>query len=283
MTIYHETNHYVQKIKKIPLLDTGEEYILAKQWREHKDAKAVEKLINSHLRLVVKVAHGYRGYGLPISDLISEGNLGMMQALKHYDPERGFKFSTYAAWWIRANIHEYILQSWSLVKIGTTAAQKKLFFNLRKTEHALESPDDTHAGLTPEKVQKIAEKLNVSKEDVLSMYQRLGGRDHSLNTPLGDDDQGAEWIEWIADDKQNQEMAVVENDEMAKRKKLFDQAMGHLSKREHLILTNRRLVEPPKTLEEISILEGISRERVRQIENTAFEKIQKSIKRLTTH
>jgi RNA polymerase sigma-32 factor len=284
MAQHYENHHYVQKIKKIPLLENDEEYVLAKQWRDHNDAKAIEKLISSHLRLVLKVANGYRGYGLPLSDLIAEGNLGMMQAIKHYDPEKGFRFATYASWWIRANINEYILQSWSLVKMGTTSAQKKLFFSLRRTEQALEAEEESkhlEHGLTREKAKKIANKLDVSEEEVFLMHQRLSGRDHSLNAPLGSDDQDSEWIEWIADDKQNQELSIVENDEMEKRKKLFEQALSCLNEREHLILKSRRLMEPPKTLEELSSSVGISRERVRQIENKAFEKLQKNVKKIS--
>ncbi len=278
-----DTNqHYMRKIRKLPMLTGEQEYILAKQWREQQDKKAVDKLVSCHLKLVAKIASGYRGYGLPVSDLIAEGNLGMMQAMKHYDPDKGFRLSTYAMWWIRASIQEYILQSWSLVKIGTTGAQKKLFFSLRKTQSKLSLASESDHGLTPEKIKAIAEKLSVKEEEVLQMHQRLG-RDHSLNAPLGSQEESAgEWIEWIADERDNQETHVVQIDEMNKRRSLFEQAVLCLNQREHIVLVDRRLKEPPLTLEELSAKMGISRERVRQIENAAFEKMRKQVKRLAT-
>ncbi|MCX7338522.1 MAG: RNA polymerase sigma factor RpoH [Alphaproteobacteria bacterium] len=283
-----ENRDYIRKIRQLPMLTSEEEYTLAKDWRERQDYKSVEKLINSHLRLVAKIAQGYRGYGLPLSDLIAEGNVGILQAMKHYDPDKGFRFSTYAMWWIRASMQEYILQSWSLVKIGTTRAQKKLFFGLRKAQHQIDQEleldgnlEGHQDGLTPEKIKKIAEKLLVTPEEVLQMHQRLGAKDHSLNSPRGNsEDSTSEWIEWIADESDNQEIQLAQQDEMTERKRLFDQAMTCLDKREHAIFVKRRLAEPPRTLEELSTKLGISRERVRQIENKAFEKIQKFIKRL---
>lgn len=280
----HDINkHYINKIKKLPILSNEEEYILAKQWKEKQDSKAIEAILNSHLRLVAKIATGYRGYGLPISDLIAEGNLGMMQAMKHYDPEKGFRFSTYAMWWIKASMQEYILQSWSLVKIGTTNAQKKLFFSLKKTHAKLNQDTPNDEELSEEKIKRIAEKLSVKEDEVKQMHQRLGARDHSLNAPMGNQDESTtEWIEWISDEKDNQEIKIIQADEMKKRRTLFSKALTCLNQREHIILYDRRLKEPPLTLEEISSKLNISRERVRQIENSAFDKLKKQIKRLTT-
>lgn len=280
----HEINkHYINQIKKLPILSDEEEYTLAKQWKDKQDSKAIEALLNSHLRLVAKIAAGYRGYGLPVTDLIAEGNLGMMQAMKHYDPEKGFRFSTYAMWWIRASMQEYILQSWSLVKIGTTSAQKKLFFSLKKTHAKLNQDTPNEDGLSHEKIKAIAIKLSVKEEVVAQMHQRLGARDHSLNVPMGNQDESTtEWIEWITDEKENQEIQIIQADEMKKRRDLFSKAINCLNQREHIILYDRRLKEPPLTLEEISGKLKISRERVRQIENTAFDKLKKQIKRLTT-
>lgn len=277
----HESNqHYIRKIRKLPMLSQEQEYILAKQWRDQQDKKAIDQLISCHLKLVAKIASGYRGYGLPISDLIAEGNLGMMNAMKHYDPDKGYRFSTYAMWWVRASIQEHILQSWSLVKIGTTSAQKKLFFSLRKTQSQLNLPNENDDGLTPDKITAIAKKLSVKEEEVIQMNQRLG-RDHSLNSPVGSQEESSnEWIEWIMDERDNQETQVVQNDEMNKRRDLFTQAVTCLNQREHIVLADRRLKEPPLTLEEISTKMGISRERVRQIENSAFEKVRKQVKRL---
>ncbi|WP_032112767.1 RNA polymerase sigma factor RpoH [Candidatus Paracaedibacter symbiosus] len=271
--------HYVRHIKSMPILTVDEEYQLAKKWREEGDRVAVEKLVSSHLRLVAKIASGYRGYGLPISDLISEGNLGMMHAMKHFDPDRGFRLSTYAIWWVKAAIQEYILHSWSLVKIGTTAAQKKLFFNLRKEKRLFNENEELY--LTPEQIAKIALKLGVKETEVIEMNQRIASQDHSLNAPIrsaGDSD--SEWVDWISDDRDNQEVVTVERDELTKRRKLLDQAMEHLTQREQEIIINRRLKEPSDTLEELSVKLNISRERVRQIEVKAFEKLQKAIKRL---
>lgn len=274
-----ENKIYFQKIRKLPLLTQDQEYQLAKQWRDQQDHKAIEQLITSHLKLVAKIAAGYRGYGLPLNDLISEGNIGIMQAVKHYDPERGYRFSTYAMWWIRASIQDHILQSWSLVKLGTTRAQKKLFFSLRKTQQKLKNDREVEAELTEEQVKAIAVKLEVKEEEVWQMHQRLYSKDHSLNQTMPGDGE-SEWIEWIADSADNQEIQLAQHDEYQKRKKLFGQALHCLNEREHQILVDRRLTEPPFTLEYISEKIKISRERVSQIENQAFAKIQKQIKRL---
>lgn len=277
-------SHYVRHIKKMPILTIDEEYQLAKKWREEGDRQAVEKLVSSHLRLVAKIAAGYRGYGLPISDLISEGNIGMMQAMKHFDPERGFRLSTYAIWWIRAAIQEYILHSWSMVKIGTTAAQKKLFFNLRKEKRLFNENEELY--LTEQQVTEIATKLGVKETEVIEMNQRIASQDHSLNAPIRTSGEGdSEWVDWITDERDNQEVIAVELDELTKRRKLLNQAMMHLTQREQEVIIHRRLKEPGDTLEELSIKLGISRERVRQIEVKAFEKLQKTIKRLakTSH
>lgn len=281
---HHDLNaHYVKQMQRMPLLTLDEEYHLAKQWREKGDPKAVEKLVASHLRLVAKIASGYRGYGLPVSDLVSEGNLGMMQALKHYDPERGFRLSTYAMWWIKASIQEYILHSWSLVKIGTTTAQKKLFFNLRKSKRNIEhQTHDDEGHMTPEKVTEIARQLSVKEDEVVQMNYRLAGSDHSLNAVIRTGGEGeSEWIEWLVDERDNQEVALAHHDEMTKRRKLLDRAMECLTPREHQIFVERRLSDPAFTLDELSEKHGISRERVRQIEVKAFEKLQKSLKNIT--
>lgn len=257
------------------MLEAEEEYVLAKAWREHDDSDAAHKLVTSHLRLVAKIAMGYRGYGLPVSELISEGNVGMMQAVKRFDPERGFRLATYAMWWIRAAIQEYILHSWSLVKMGTTAAQKKLFFNLRKLKGRMQAIDD--GDLPPEKVKAIAEKLDVPEADVVSMNQRLASPDHSLNAPLKIDGEG-EWQDWLVDDGVSQEDQLAEDEELSKRRRLLSVGMEALNERERHILTERRLRDNPTTLEDLSQEYGISRERVRQIEVRAFEKLQKAIK-----
>jgi RNA polymerase sigma-32 factor len=273
-------HHYIKKIRGIPLLTVEEESQLAKKWRESQDPKAVDRLISSHLRLVAKIADGYRGYGLPVTDLIAEGNLGMMQAMNHYDHEKGFRFSTYAMWWIRASMQEYILKSWSLVKIGTTSAQKKLFFNLRKTKHSLNRSDENY--LTQEHITYIAKKLDVKEEEVIQMDNRLSGKDYSLNTPVStDSDSSMEWIEWISDESDNQEIQLAHKDEITKRQNLLNEAISCLNEREHLILVDRRLTEPPHTLEALSEKYKISRERVRQIEVKAFEKLHKTIKNLS--
>lgn len=257
------------------MLKPDEEYMLAKTWREHDDVEAAHKLVTSHLRLVAKIAMGYRGYGLPVAELISEGNVGMMQAVKRFDPERGFRLATYAMWWIRAAIQEYILHSWSLVKIGTTAAQKKLFFNLRKLKGQMQAIDE--GDLKPEQVKAIAEKLDVSEGDVMSMNQRMAGHDHSLNAPLRVDGEG-EWQDWLVDDDEGQEHHLAESEELQKRRALLTKAMENLNERERHIISERRLKDDPTTLEDLSSVYNISRERVRQIEVRAFEKLQKAIK-----
>jgi RNA polymerase sigma-32 factor len=272
-----ETNlsRYLQEIRRFPMLSPEEEYMLGKSWREHGDIEAAHKLVTSHLRLVAKIAMGYRGYGLPLSELISEGNVGMMQAVKRFEPDRGFRLATYAMWWIRAAIQEYILHSWSLVKMGTTAAQKKLFFNLRKLKGQMRAIEE--GDLSPEQVNKIATTLDVPEADVISMNRRLSSPDHSLNAPLRQDGEG-EWQDWLVDDSENQEIRMGESEELGKRQHLLSDAMTTLNDRERRILTARRLQDEPTTLEDLSQEYGISRERVRQIEVRAFEKLQKSIK-----
>jgi len=268
-------SRYLQEIRKFPMLEPDEEYMLAKRWREHDDSEAAHRLVTSHLRLVAKIAMGYRGYGLPVSELISEGNVGMMQAVKRFDPDRGFRLATYAMWWIRASIQEYILHSWSLVKMGTTAAQKKLFFNLRKIKGQLQAIEE--GDMSPENVKAVADRLNVPEADVISMNRRLASQDHSLNAPLKIDGDG-EWQDWLVDETESQEIALADRQELGKRQKLLSQALGTLNERERHILTQRRLREEPTTLEDLSQEYGISRERVRQIEVRAFEKLQKSIR-----
>jgi len=268
-------SRYLQEIRKFPMLAPEEEFLLAKRFRDHDDVNAANKLVTSHLRLVAKIAMGYRGYGLPIGELVSEGNVGMMQAVKRFDPDRGFRLATYAMWWIRAAIQEYILHSWSLVKMGTTAAQKKLFFNLRKLKgqmHAIEEGD-----LSPENVRRIAEELDVAEADVVSMNRRLSSPDHSLNAPVRIDGEG-EWQDWLVDEHEDQETELGEREELGRRRHLLSQAMKGLNERERHILSQRRLREEPVTLEDLSQQYGISRERVRQIEVRAFEKLQKSMK-----
>ena len=268
-------SRYLQDIRKFPMLEPNEEYMLAKSWREHGDVDAAHKLVTSHLRLVAKIAMGYRGYGLPVSELISEGNVGMMQAVKRFDPERGFRLATYAMWWIRAAIQEYILHSWSLVKMGTTAAQKKLFFNLRKLKGQMQAIEE--GDLQPEQVAKIAETLDVPEDDVINMNRRLAAPDHSLNAPLRVDGDG-EWQDWLVDEGDDQETTYAESEELGKRRALLNRAMEALNDRERHILEERRLKEDPTTLEDLSQEYGISRERVRQIEVRAFEKLQKAIR-----
>ena len=266
---------YLDSIRAFPMLTKDEEYMLARSYLEHDDVESAHKMVTSHLRLVAKIATGYRGYGLPLNELISEGNVGLMQAVKRFDPERGFRLATYAMWWIRASIQEYILHSWSLVKIGTTAAQKKLFFNLRKLKGRLNA---INAGeLSPEIVTKISTELSVPEHDVVSMNRRMAGGDHSLNAPLRADGDG-EWMDWLEDDSDNQETIVAENEELGKRRVLLHQAMEGLNERERHILNERRLKDDPSTLEELSKVYKISRERVRQIEVRAFEKLQKAIR-----
>jgi RNA polymerase sigma-32 factor len=266
---------YLQEIRTFPMLEPDQEYMLAKRWREHDDTEAAHQLVTSHLRLVAKIAMGYRGYGLPVSELISEGNVGMMQAVKRFEPDRGFRLATYAMWWIRAAIQEYILHSWSLVKMGTTAAQKKLFFNLRKLKGQLQAIEE--GDLSPENVKKIATELSVSEEDVVNMNRRLAAPDHSLNAPLKIDGDG-EWQDWLVDESDSQEIVLAEQQELSKRRKLLSHAMKSLNARERRILTERRLKDEPTTLEDLSKEYGISRERVRQIEVRAFEKLQRAIK-----
>ena len=266
---------YLAEIRRFPMLAPEEEYMLAKSWREHGDKDAAHKLVTSHLRLVAKIAIGYRGYGLPLSELISEGNVGMMQAVKRFDPDRGFRLATYAMWWIRAAIQEYVLHSWSLVKMGTTAAQKKLFFNLRKIKGQLQAIED--GDLSPENVKRIAKELAVPESDVVSMNRRLSAPDNSLNAPLRADGDG-EWQDWLVDEGPTQEARLGDRQELGLRRDLLRTAMTHLTARERDILVERRLKDEPATLEDLSRRYGISRERVRQIEVRAFEKLQRAIK-----
>ena len=271
-------NRYLSEIKKFPILSPEEEYMLAKRWTEHQDTDAAAKLVNSHLRLVAKIAMGYRGYGLPVSELISEGNIGLMQGVKKFEPERGFRLATYAMWWIRASIQEFILRSWSLVKMGTTAAQKKLFFNLRRMKNRIEAFED--GDLKPEDVTKIATDLGVSEEDVVSMNRRMAmGGDTSLNVPLRDDSEGS-WQDFLVDDEPLQDERVADAEETRLRHDLLVEAMDALNDRERHILTERRLTDEPKTLEELSQVYDVSRERIRQIEVRAFEKLQKALMNL---
>jgi RNA polymerase sigma-32 factor len=268
---------YLREIRKFPMLEREEEYMLAKRWREHADPEAAQRLVTSHLRLVAKIAMGYRGYGLPLSDLIAEGNLGMMQAVKRFDPERGFRLSTYALWWIRASIQEYILHSWSLVKLGTTAAQKKLFFNLRRIKGRIQAIDD--GDLSPENVKMIATELDVPEADVIDMNRRLGGPDHSLNAPVrADGDGSSEWQDWLVDDEEDHETTLGDMEELGLRRDLLTSAMSRLTPRERDIIAERRLRDDPTTLEDLAQKYGVSRERVRQIEVRAFDKLQKFIK-----
>ena len=268
-------SRYLQEIRKFPMLEPEEEYMLAKRWKEREDPDAAHRLVTSHLRLVAKIAMGYRGYGLPLSELISEGNVGMMQAVKRFDPDRGFRLATYAMWWIRAAIQEYILHSWSLVKMGTTAAQKKLFFNLRKLKGQLQAMEE--GDLSPENLKKIATELDVPEADVVSMNRRLASPDHSLNAPLRSDSEG-EWQDWLVDESDSQESAIAEREELTGRKALLSGALKSLNERERHILIERRLKDNPTTLEDLSQQYNISRERVRQIEVRAFEKLQKAMK-----
>ena len=262
---------YLIQIKKFPMLEREEEYMLAKNWRNRGDIKSAEKLVTSHLRLVAKIAMGYRGYGLPIGEMISEGNVGLMQAVKKFDPEKGFRLATYAMWWIKAGIQEYILRSWSLVKMGTTTAQKKLFFNLKKLKNKIAPRSD--GDLKDEHVTEIANRLAVKKDEVISMNRRLSGQELSLNAPVGED--GDEWQDWLADKSMDQELSFAHNEEMKQRKDLLENSLEILNQREREILNYRKLVDQPVTLEQLSRKYKISRERIRQIENKAFEKIQK--------
>ena len=268
-------SRYLQEIRKFPMLTPEEELSLSRAWRDSEDTEAAHKLVTSHLRLVAKIAMGYRGYGLPVGELISEGNVGMMQAVKRFDPDRGFRLATYAMWWIRAAIQEYILHSWSLVKMGTTAAQKKLFFNLRRLKGQMQAIED--GDLRPEHVSKIATMLDVPEQDVVSMNRRLAAPDHSLNAPVRADSEG-EWQDWLVDEGQSQETELAEREELSGRKALLGAALVTLNDRERHILIERRLKDNPTTLEELSQQYNISRERVRQIEVRAFEKLQKAMK-----
>ena len=268
---------YLARIRSFPILEKDEEYMLAKAWSEREDVEAAHQLVTSHLRLVAKIAMGYRGYGLPLSDLISEGNIGMMHAVKKFDPERGFRLATYAMWWIKASIQEYILRSWSLVKIGTTAAQKKLFFNLRRLKGKIDAIDG--GDLRPDQVTHIAETLDVDESEVISMNQRMSGGDKSLNTPMANDiDGGGEWQDWIEDNRENQEVAFAEREEFEAQYSVMKDAIESLNPREQRIIQARRLSEPPLTLEDLSEEFEVSRERIRQIEVRAFEKLAEAVK-----
>ena len=268
-------SRYLVEIRGFPMLEPDEEFMLAKRWREDGDSEAAHRLVTSHLRLVAKIAMGYRGYGLPVGELISEGNVGMMQAVKRFEPDRGFRLATYAMWWIKAAIQEYILHSWSLVKIGTTAAQKKLFFNLRRIKGEIQALEE--GDLAPENVKEIATRLKVSETEVISMNRRMAAPDNSLNAPLRADSEG-EWQYWLVDDSDSQETLLAESEELEKRRELLHGALETLNERERHILVERRLSEDPLTLEQLSQQFGISRERVRQIEVRAFEKVQKAVK-----
>lgn len=271
-------NRYLQEIRKFPLLEPEEEYMLAKAWAERQDPQAAHRLVTSHLRLAAKIAMGYRGYGLPQAEVISEANVGLMQAVKRFDPEKGFRLATYAMWWIRASIQEYILRSWSLVKLGTTSAQKKLFFNLRKAKAkvgALEEGD-----MRPENVARIAKDLSVTEEEVIAMNRRLSGGDASLNATVGSEDGGAQWQDWLEDEDSDQAEAFAEKDELDTRRALLAQALSVLNERERDVLVQRRLADEPKTLEDLSESYGVSRERIRQIEVRAFEKLQAKMREL---
>jgi RNA polymerase sigma-32 factor len=268
-------SRYLEEIRRFPMLEPQQEYMLAKSWREHGDRDAAHKLVTSHLRLVAKIAMGYRGYGLPISEVISEGNVGLMQAVKRFEPEKGFRLATYAMWWIKAAIQEYILRSWSLVKMGTTANQKKLFFNLRKAKSRISALEE--GDLRPDQVKIIAKRLGVTEQDVVEMNRRLGG-DVSLNAPIRDDGDSGEWQDWLVDDTTSQETRLVESEESDNRRKALGEALTVLNERERRIFEARRLVDEPITLEELADEFGVSRERVRQIEVRAFEKVQKAVK-----
>ena len=262
---------YLDQIKKFPMLAAEEEYMLAKNWRTTGNIKSAEKLVTSHLRLVAKIAMGYKGYGLPVNEMISEGNVGLMQAVKKFEPEKGFRLATYAMWWIKASIQEYILRSWSLVKMGTTTAQKKLFFNLKKLKNQIAPTNE--GDLKNEDVKKIASTLDVSEDEVVSMNRRLSGKEHSLNAPIGED--GDEWQDWVVDKTMDHDLKIAHQDEMEQRKDLLKDSIKILNDREKEILYSRRLTDDPKTLEDLSKRFKISRERIRQIENKAFEKLQK--------
>jgi RNA polymerase sigma-32 factor len=266
---------YLEEIRRFPMLEPQDEFMLAKRWREHGDRDAAHKLVTSHLRLVAKIAMGYRGYGLPISEVISEGNVGLMQAVKRFEPEKGFRLATYAMWWIKAAIQEYILRSWSLVKMGTTANQKKLFFNLRKAKSKISALEE--GDLRPDQVKLIAKRLGVTEQDVVDMNRRLGG-DVSLNAPIRDDGDSGEWQDWLVDDISDQETRLVEDEESDNRRKALGEALSVLNDRERRIFEARRLADDPVTLEDLAAEFGVSRERVRQIEVRAFEKVQRAVK-----
>ena len=267
---------YLEEIRRFPMLEPAEEYMLAKRWQQHHDAEAAQKLVTSHLRLVARIAMGYRGYGLPIGEVISEGNVGLMQAVKRFEPDKGFRLATYAMWWIRASIQEYILRSWSLVKMGTTAAQKKLFFNLRRAKSQLQALEE--GDLRPDQVKAIATKLGVPEEDVVSMNRRLGG-DASLNAPVRADSEAGEWQDWLVDDTPDQEERLAEQEELSQRRAFLSKALETLNERERRIFEARRLSDDPATLEDLSAEFGVSRVRIRQIEVRAFEKIQKAVQK----
>ena len=266
---------YLEEIRRFPMLEPQEEYMLAKSWREHGDREAAHRLVTSHLRLVAKIAMGYRGYGLPIAEVISEGNVGLMQAVKRFEPEKGFRLATYAMWWIKASIQEYILRSWSLVKMGTTANQKKLFFNLRKAKSKISALEE--GDMRPDQVKLIAKRLGVGEQDVIDMNRRLGG-DASLNTPIREDGDSGEWQDWLVSDAPSQERVLAENEELDNRRKALGEALSVLNDRERRIFEARRLSEDPITLEQLAEEFGVSRERVRQIEVRAFEKVQNAVK-----
>ncbi|HEY9010188.1 MAG TPA: RNA polymerase sigma factor RpoH [Devosia sp.] len=273
-------SRYLQEIRKFPMLEPDEEYMLAKRYKEHQDPGAAQRLITSHLRLVAKIAMGYRGYGLPISEVISEGNVGLMHAVKRFEPEKGFRLATYAMWWIRAAIQEYVLRSWSLVKIGTTAAQKRLFFNLRKIKGQIAALDD--GNLHPDQIKQIATTLHVTEDDVVSMNQRLTG-DASLNAPMRADEGSSEWQDWLVDDTPSQETTLGESEEFSERMGLLTNAMEDLNDREKAIFQARRLRDEPATLEELAQEYNVSRERIRQIEVRAFEKVQEAVQKAARH
>jgi RNA polymerase sigma-32 factor len=268
------TTRYLEEIRRFPMLEADEESVLAKRWREHGDADAAHKLVTSHLRLVAKIAVGYRGYGLPISEVISEGNVGLMQAAKRFDPQKGFRFATYAMWWIKAAIQEYILRSWSLVKMGTTANQKKLFFNLRKAKSKISALEE--GDLRPDQVKLIAKRLGVTEQDVVDMNRRLGG-DVSLNAPIRDDGDSGEWQDWLVDEASDQESRLAESEQLEHRKKALGEALCVLGQRERRIFEARQLADDPMTLEDLAVEFGVSRERVRQIEVRAFQKVQRTV------
>ena len=268
-------SRYLEEIRRFPMLEPQDEYMLAKRWREHGDRDAAHKLVTSHLRLVAKIAMGYRGYGLPISEVISEGNVGLIQAVKRFEPEKGFRLATYAMWWIKAAIQEYILRSWSLVKMGTTANQKKLFFNLRKAKSRISALEE--GDLRPDQVKLIAKRLGVTEQDVVDMNRRLGG-DASLNTPIREDGDAGEWQDWLVDDKASQESTLADSEELDNRKRALTDALTVLNDRERRIFEARRLAEEPVTLEDLAAEFQVSRERVRQIEVRAFEKVQKAVR-----